>query len=111
MRSSSGGGSTGTVLPPHKPPTLPGYGDYCLRATCRVIRDGQDVGYAKGYDTDLAVADNTERACKLEARTMSSRGRQYTCSAAEVVMLPNADNDCSGQVFFSVGTTTKRLLA
>lgn len=107
----SNGGGTGTALPPSKPPTLPGFGDYCFRATCRVSSGGEDVGFAKGYDTDLSVADNTERACRLEARTMNSRGRTFTCSAAEVVMLPNAPNECSGQVFFSIGTSTKRLLA
>jgi hypothetical protein len=72
---------------------------------------GQEVGHAKGFDTDLAVADNTERACRLEARSMRSSGRgQYVCKSAEVVMLPYSKEECSGQVFFTVGTSTRRLV-
>jgi hypothetical protein len=106
------GGGTGTSLPPYKPPSKPTFGDYCFRATCLVVDgSGQEVGTAAGYDTDLAVGDNTERACRLEARSMRSSGRgQYVCRGAEVVMLPYSKEECSGQIFFTVGTSTRRLV-
>ena len=70
-----------------------------------INRGGKDVGNAVGYDTDVGVAEVTERACRLEARGMNS-----VCSAAEVVMLPRSNKECSGQVFFTVGTLTKRIV-
>jgi hypothetical protein len=106
------GGGTGTAVPPYKPPSKPVFGEYCFKATCRILDGaGQEVGHARGYDTELTVGDATERACKLETRSMRSSGRgQYSCAGAEVVMLPNSDEQCSGQVFFTVGTSTRRLV-
>lgn len=97
-----------TAMPPMPPPRRARYGNYCFRATCD-MHDGSGAlsGKVVGYDKNVHVAEDTERACRLEAGGM--RG-SHACSAAELVMVMNAPLECSGQIYFVHGTSTRRLV-
>lgn len=100
----------GTTLPPSKPTPPKGFGSYCFRATCEVYDDEQlgcPVAKVKGYDTSPAIAKDTETMCRTHAATM---GRRYRCGEAQVVLLPHAHMECSGQMVFVMGGAVKRLV-
>jgi len=73
-----------------------GGGATCWRATCFAIDDdGQRVAAFMGYDTEPgAIADDTRTACKLRAP------KDTMCGQSDVVMLPAARTECSGQIYF-----------
>ena len=102
-------GGLGFTMPPKPPARKKRFGGYCFRATC-VVTDtvlGCPVGKAKGYDKNPSIAKDTEEVCKHHARML---GNKYTCGEAEIVMLPNLDMECSGQVFFVMDGNVKRLV-
>lgn len=97
----------GFTMPPSAPPGKKTFGDYCFRATCRVEdAQGCPVAKVKGYGKSPAVAGDTEAACRRHA---ASTGK-WTCSDAEVVMLPSLDMECSGEIFFTMGGSVKKLV-
>jgi len=102
----------GISMPPALPPNKLSYGGYCMRATCNVVKDGDEpagcpIGRVTGYDKHPGVGKDTESVCAHHARTM---GSGYRCLPAEVVLLTNSDMECSGQMFFTMGSDTKRLV-
>jgi len=102
----------GISMPPGLPPTKAKYGGYCLRATCGVVREGDPpdacpIARVSGYDKHPQVARDTEYVCAHHVKTL---GGGYRCLPAEVVLLPNSDKECSGQMFFTMGAETKRLV-
>ncbi len=99
-----------TAMPPAPPPVHKSLGGYCLRATCSVTDvQGCEIARVKGYDKNMAVARNTEIACRQHVRALKGQGR-LKCSEAEVVMLASSPLECSGQVFFVMDGATKQLV-
>lgn len=100
----------GSAAPPHKPLDPRPFGSYCLRATCLVedpASPGCPVAKVKGYAPTPQVAKDTEEVCRAHVRTMPGNLR---CGTAEVVLLPGAKMECSGQVMFVMGGEVRRLV-
>jgi hypothetical protein len=92
------------------PPSRRGYGDYCLRATCPLLRGGELVGTFTGFDTHPGVADATLKACRLRSTLLDGGADAYVCGPdPSVVFVPHTTTQCSGQIYFSMGTTTVRV--
>lgn len=106
----------GISMPPGLPPTKPTFGGYCMRATCGILpADAPEgacpIARVSGYDKHPGVAKDTEFVCRAHTRTMGgTMGGQYRCTPAEVVLLPNSDMECSGQMWFTMDGQTKRLV-
>ena len=102
-------GGLGFTTPPSKPPPRKKYGGYCFRATCKVTdAKGCPVGKVKGYDRSPEVGRDTEDVCGAHARSMP--GGTFACGAAEVVLLPTTDLECTGEVFYVSEGAVKRLV-
>lgn len=106
-------GGLGMAMPPAPPPSKPIFGNYCFRATCTVVRDGDapsnacPVGRVTGFDRHPGVGKDTEYVCNAHLRTL---GPGHTCMPAEVVMLRSSRLECSGQMFWTVDGVTKKLV-
>lgn len=97
------------TIPPQPPPIdLLGYSECCFRATCFISSSKKIADQVRvvGYNTTPRIANDTERACKVVANQNAS----WTCSAASLVMLPSSNKSCSGQMYFHIGSKTKRIV-
>lgn len=102
-------GGLGITMPPNTPPTKKKFGNYCFRATCYIENElGCPVAKLKGYDTSPEIGKDTEDVCRMHVRTMS--GGTFRCGEAQVVMLPHAHMECSGQMVFVMDGEVRRLL-
>ena len=105
----AGGPPTHGLRPPGPPRARRGYGDYCFRARCAVRRatDGVEVGAFTGYDARPTIGQTTLAACRLETRAMAG----HACDPdPEVVFLAHGALECTGQVFFQLGSHTRRVV-
>ena len=84
-------GNSGILIPPKAPPKK-SYGEYCWRASCSVT--GAEPGIYTGYDVNIGVSDTTLNACRVHAPRGSS------CAEPQLVLLPGARKQCTGQIFF-----------
>lgn len=99
-------------MPPAPPPTTLGFGDYCFRATCAVVRGGDGdnacpIARVTGYDRHPGVGKDAEYVCAAHVRATDGGMR---CLPAEVVMLPRSRAACSGQMFWIVDGKSKRIV-
>jgi len=98
------------TLPPQPPPLdlFKSGSGCCFRATCLITSSKKITDSARvvGYNTTPRIAHDTERACKI----MANQNRSWKCSPASLVMLPESDEMCSGQMYFYMGSKTKRLV-
>jgi hypothetical protein len=90
-----------------RPSLFGGGGKTCWRATCFAIDDdGARVAAFMGYDTEPGtIADDTRAVCKIRSPKKSM------CGQPDVVPLPTARAECSGQIYFVLRDgTVKRLV-
>lgn len=97
-----------TSMPPAPPPVMPRLGGYCLKATVHVTdHKGCPIARVTGFNKSPSVGKDTELACKQHVRTL--RGKKYVCGEAGVTLLHNTPQLCTGEYYWSMGDTTKRL--
>lgn len=85
----------GVADPPTREPPTKVFGEYCWRATCFAYNDdGMRVAAFMGYDMMTTIGEETRGACRRHAP------RDTLCGDADLVLLPSARKECSGQVFF-----------
>ena len=92
--------------PPTTPPAHP-FGDYCWRATC-FVEDTLDAKIAAfmGYDSTITVSDAVLKSCQLHCKIRPGT----RCSEPQLVLLPAARVECSGQIFFYMDGKTTRVV-
>jgi len=81
--------------PPEPPPEMREMGSYCIRARCKFLRDGAEVGNVTGHDDQMAIVAVVEEACRANAAP-----RGLACSQVAVTILPDLPGRiCDGIVF------------
>ena len=103
----------GPVLAPSipKPPRPPGglgYGGSCFRAECFLQSDEILLATFSGYDQDLGVVDAVETACRRYIGTHRHSGETpaATCGPAKLTFLSHFTQECSGQMYFTMNTSS-----
>ena len=99
-------------LRPPPPGSRRGYGDYCFRAICPVTdARGARVGIFKGFDCTPDVGRTTLAACRRHVPTLPGGSAAYSCDPdPAVVFLLHSSLQCTGQVFFEMGSNTRRVV-
>jgi len=95
--------------PPARPPWRRGYGEYCFRASCDLVGPKgapSSLGKVVGYDRYMSIAAHVENACSIQSRNHPGS----TCSTASVSLLSEHRKECSGEVWYVVDGTSKKLL-
>ena len=91
--------------PPARPPWRRGYGEYCFRASCD-LTGPEPLGKVVGYDRYMTIAGKVENACAIESRNHPGS----TCSVASVSLMSEHRKECSGEVYYVVDGSSKKLL-
>lgn len=93
--------------PPPRPPWRRGYGSYCLKATCEVLRnsDGSLVGRVVGYDRYVHIQDAVETACRITARDIPGT----SCGTSRLTLLNDYRKECAGEVYFVFDGSSNRV--
>ena len=92
--------------PPARPPWRRGYGEYCFRASCELVGPSGLEGKVIGYDRYMSIAADVENACSVQSRDHPGSA----CSVASVSLLSEYRKECSGEVYFVVDGTSRKLL-
>lgn len=83
------------------------FGSYCLKAQCPMYDEaGRLVGRVMGYDRYVSIQDEVEHACRLEAARLPG----VRCGEARLTLLSDYRKECSGEVYFVLDDTARRLL-
>jgi len=99
----------GNVIFSPPPPLAPRrrFGEYCWRATC-FVEDVMDkrVAAFMGYDSTITVTEAVLKSCQLHCKIRPGT----RCTEPELVLLPTARAECSGQIYFYMDGTTKQVV-
>ena len=92
--------------PPERPPWRRGYGTYCIQAACNLVdSQGGTVGKVVGYDRYISIQDAVEQGCRVNAHRVPGS----SCGPVTLTMLSDIRKECSGEVFFVMDGTSRRL--
>ena len=83
---------TESGMPPSKPPSKPGSGNYCLRASTEITVNGEKVYDIIGYSEDVNIAQEVTEFCERKVDNMSQVGE---CMATRLFFLGPRRN-CHG---------------
>ena len=68
--------------------------------------EGRLVGRVMGYDRYMSIQGEVENACRLEAGRLPGAA----CGEARLTLLSDYRKACSGEVYFVLDDTARRLL-
>ncbi len=111
-----------TPAPPTKPPKTLTFGSSCFRATVDMMLDTDDkasdatsqvpgwhrIGTVTGYDKSPRIAQETEQACRQQARAVGDP--KLRCGEASLTMLRSSDKQCEGEMYFEMNNTVRKIL-
>jgi len=77
------------------------FGDYCFRARCKLVSEGNVIESYVGYDTEMSIGEKTGGVCKRR----SNPNKGQTCTDPSVTFVTNSFLECSGEVFITIDDT------
>jgi hypothetical protein len=89
--------------PPSVPPRKNSFGDYCFKATAKLLVPEVPGWFAvvRGYDTTPEIAKRVESACRTHAHKY---GTTAECTEAALLMLKSSKLQCDGEIYFETNS-------